>query len=295
MDALSTKRQFLNPEYAPAFVDSPYVTQMRKITAGLYRHGWDERNGGNISYRLRAEEIANYGDCHDVKRQIAIGFDATALRGEYFLVTGTGRYFKNVQDFPERDTGLVRISEDGRAADLLWGFNDGGQPTSEFPAHLMTHIERLRIDPNQRVVMHCHPTNLIAMSFTLPLNARTFSRLLWKMQAESIVVFPEGVGVIPYMTPGTNEIGRATANQMADYRLVLWPQHGIFGVGNSMDETYGLIETAEKAALIYTTIQAQGGHIVNEISDDNLKQLAARFDIIPNPDFITGPSLIEQH
>ncbi|MFK5261360.1 class II aldolase/adducin family protein, partial [Lactiplantibacillus plantarum] len=85
---------------------------------------------------------------------------------------------------------------------------------SEFPSHLMTHIQRLKQDPNQRVVMHCHPTNLVAMSFTLPLEEKLFSRILWKMQAESIVVFPEGIGVLPYMTPGTNEIGQATAQKM---------------------------------------------------------------------------------
>ncbi|WP_269073948.1 rhamnulose-1-phosphate aldolase [Agrilactobacillus fermenti] len=273
------------------FVNSPYVTEMRKITNELYRHGWDERNGGNVSYRLTEAEVSAYSDVHQVLRNIPIDFDASALKGTYFLVTGTGRYFKNVIDFPERDTGLVKISDDGHSADLLWGFNDGGQPTSEFPSHLMTHIQRLKQDPNQRVVMHCHPTNLIAMSFTVPQDEKTFSRILWKMQAESIVVFPEGLGILPYMTPGTNEIGQATADKMADFRVVMWPHHGIFAAGDSIDETYGLIETVEKAAQIYTTIQAQGGECLAEISDADLVKLAKRFDLTPNPEFMTGKTL----
>ena len=289
-----SKKDFLNPEYTQAFIDSPFVQQMRKVTWNLYQHGWDERNGGNVSYRLTKQEVGQYGDVHEVKRTIPIKFDASALAGQYFLVTGTGRYFKNVKDFPERDTGLVRINQDGQSVDLLWGFSDGGQPTSEFPAHLMTHIQRLKQDPNQRVVMHCHPTNTIAITFTLPWKEKLFSRILWKMQAESIVVFPEGVGVLPYMTPGTNEIGQATAEKMGQYRIVLWPLHGIFGVGDSIDETYGLIETVEKAATIYTAIQAQGGQFVNEITDENLEQLAERFDLTPNPEFIHGGSLIEK-
>ena len=81
---------------------------------------------------------------------------------------------------------------------------------------------------------------------------------------------------------------------MGQYRIVLWPLHGIFGVGDSIDETYGLIETVEKAATIYTAIQAQGGQFVNEITDENLEQLAERFDLTPNPEFIHGGSLIEQ-
>ena len=32
---------------------------------------------------------------------------------------------------------------------------------------------------------------------------------------------------------------------MKESRLVLWPQHGIYGTGRDMDEVFGLIETAE--------------------------------------------------
>lgn len=291
---MATRNDFLNPtSNALSFVDSTYVTEMRKITLGLYEHGWDERNGGNVSLRLTENEVTAFGDVHDIKRNLPVDFDASKLVGTYFLVTGTGRYFKNVYDFPERDMGLVRIAQDGKSADLMWGFNDGGLPTSEFPSHLMTHIKRLSIDPNQRVVMHCHPTNLIGMTFTVPLEEKTFSRILWKMQAESIVVFPEGIGILPYMTPGTNDIGAATAEKMADYRVVVWPHHGIFGVGDSIDEAYGLIETVEKAAQIYTVIQSQGGKCLAEITDKDLGDLAKRFDLTPNPEFLEGDSLIQ--
>ena len=276
------------------FINSTYVQQMCKITRGLYDHGWDERNGGNVSYRLTEDEISQYADTAKVLRNVPIDFDASELAGQYFLVTGTGRYFKNVIDNPEGDTGLVQIAADGHSVDIHWGYNDGAQPTSEFPSHLMTHITRMHIDSNQRVVMHCHPTNLIAMSFTLPLDEKTFSRILWKMQAESVVVFPEGLGVIPYMTPGTNDIGEATAEKMKDFRAVLWPHHGVFGAGDSMDETFGLIETIEKAALIYTTIQAQGGVCLQEITDDDLADLAHNFGLTPNPKFLTGKSLVKK-
>ncbi|VDG20817.1 rhamnulose-1-phosphate aldolase [Lactobacillus plantarum WCFS1] [Lactiplantibacillus mudanjiangensis] len=274
------------------FIDSPYVKNMAKTTENLYRHGWDERNGGNVSLRLTKDEVAAYAGTDKVLRQITIKFDASELAGKYYLVTGTGRYFKNMVEYPERDMGLVRISEAGNSVDLMWGFNDGGEPTSEFPAHLMSHIERLKKDPDQRVIMHCHPTNLVAMSFTLPLESKVFSRTLWQMHPESIVVFPEGVSVIPYMCPGTNAIGEKTANKMQDYRVVLWPHHGVFAAGDSLDETYGLVETVEKSALIYTTIQAQGGKILQSITDKDLHDLCERFDLTPNADFLNDGETI---
>lgn len=270
-----------------SFKDSKYVKKVCSITQASYQHGWDERNGGNVSLRLTKEDLAGFDDISKVKRTIDLGFDALTLAGNHFLVTATGRYFRNVISQPELDLGLVKINDDGKHADLLWGYEDGAAPTSEFPSHLMSHIERLKVDSEQRVVMHCHPTNVIALSFTHDLDERSITRLLWKMQAESLVVFPEGIGIIPYMTPGTNEIGEATSEKMADFRTVIWPHHGIFGTGDDLDEAFGLIETVEKAATIYSQICAQGGEIKQEITDEQLQELAKAFGVTANPKYLS--------
>lgn len=122
--------------------------------------------------------MKDYKDVNEVKRTFDLGFDAKELAGQYFLVTGTGRYFREVFDRTEKDLGLVRISDDGKKGEMVWGYTDGALPTSEFPTHLMNHIARLKLDPNQRVVMHCHVTNLIAMSFTRPLDEKYFSKTI---------------------------------------------------------------------------------------------------------------------
>jgi rhamnulose-1-phosphate aldolase len=106
------------------------------------------------------------------------------------------------------------------------------------------------------------------------------------MQAESIVVFPEGIGVIPYMTPGTTEIGKATAEKMAEFQAVLWPHHGLFASGTSLDETYGMIEVIEKAAMIFSQIGAQGGVIKQEITDQELQDIATFFNMTPHKGFL---------
>ncbi|MGT2742553.1 rhamnulose-1-phosphate aldolase [Streptococcus plurextorum] len=271
------------------FVDSSFVKNMREVTRESYRRYWDERNGGNVSYRLTPDDVESFEDVHEVKATYALGFDASAIAGYYYLVTGTGRYFRNVYDRPGLDLGLVRISEDGQSYDIVWGFEDGGKPTSEFPSHLLSHIERRKVNPEQRVVFHCHPTHLIAMSFTQPLEERHLSRILWKMQAESIVVFPEGIGVIPYMTPGTTAIGEATAAKMSEFQAVLWPHHGLFASGVSLDETFGLIEVIEKAAMIFSQVHAQGGKICQDITDQELQEIADYFGQVPHAGFLDLP------
>ena len=124
-----------------------WMIEMIRTLTNMYNHGWDERNGGNVSMLLDEEQVADCLDTGKVIRIIPTGFPVPALAGRYFLVTGTGKYFKNVQYAPEVNLGIVRITAPGDEAELLWGFSDGGQFTSEFAAHMMSHAARLEVNP----------------------------------------------------------------------------------------------------------------------------------------------------
>ncbi len=270
--------------------EAPFVREMCETTANMYRLGWDERNGGNISYLLDEKEVGEYLDLTKVLRTIPLmgvneeDFDASPLEGKIFIVTGTGKYFKNVEKDPETNLGIVRIGKGGKNIELLWGYKGGGRPTSEFPAHMMSHIARLKVDPENRVVMHSHPTNTLAMNFVHDLDEKKFTHTLWEMCTECVVVFPEGVGVLPWMLCGTSEIGVATAKKMEQFRLVVWAMHGIYGAGKTMDETFGLIETVEKAAQIYMLT----AHLPrkNTIQDADMLKLIELFGISCRKDFL---------
>ena len=258
-------------------LEAKFMVDAVRTLTNLYRLGWDERNGGNLSYLLYDADVEGYLDASKVIREIPMSFDASAIKGKIFLVTGTGKYFKNVQYDPAENLGIIRISDKGNVAELLWGFSDGGKFTSELPAHLMSHMVRLEIDPAHRVVMHTHPTNTIAMSLVHDISPRAVTRTLWQMQTESIVVFPEGVAVLPWMVCGTNDIGVATAEQLREQRLCVWTAHGIYGTGKTLDEAFGLIETVEKAAQLYMLSAGLG--IKNGITDEQLRALAATFGL----------------
>ena len=266
------------------FIESKFVKEMVDITSNMYRQGWDERNGGNISYMIDENYVRKDISEDKFLRDIPLGFVADeVLRGKYFLVTGTGKYFKNVAKDPESNLGLVKISKDGKVAHLLWGYKDGGKFTSEFPAHLMSHAVRFKANPKNRIIMHTHPTYTICMGACLPTDEIIFTRKLWKSNTEAVVVFPEGVGVLPCMVCGTNEIGEATAEKMRDHRIVTWTNHGIYGAGETIDEAFGLIETVEKTAQIYMLTL---GHVVNEIPDDVIIGLAKLWNLKMMPGVI---------
>lgn len=270
-------------------LEAPFVQEFCLTASNMYRLGWDERNGGNISYLLKEEEVAEYLDLNKVIRTIPFAgvhktsFDASPLAGKIFLVTGTGKYFKNVERDPANNIGIVRIAKNGKEVELLWGYEDGGRFTSEFPAHMMSHMARLAVDPENRVILHCHPTNLLTMTYVHELDEAKFSHTLWEMSTECIVVFPDGVGVLPWMLCGTDTIGMATAEKMKEFRTVIWALHGVYGAGKTLDECFGLVETCEKAATIYNLIGTRP--IVNTLTEDNMKELIDLFGISPRYDF----------
>ena len=252
------------------------IEQVSDILDLLYKHGWDERNGGNLSYILTEDEVKSVCNVNDIKRTFTFDFDMSDIIGKYFIITGTGTYFKNMVKAPNENLGIIKII-DKNTAGLLWGYETGGRPTSEAPTHLQCHIERLKQDSAHRLVIHCHPTNIICMTHVCPLSSEFFTEKLWKMQTESIVVFPEGVAVLPWILCGGVKIGIETAKLMSEYRSVIWAQHGIFCTGKTLDEVFGLIETVEKAAEIYMKVFDK--KIYQSISNENLIEIANAFKI----------------
>ncbi len=267
--------------------EAPFITDMVKAANDMWLKGWDERNGGNMSMRLLKEDVHTWElDALSVKRGGELPFPMQELAGEYFLVTGSGKYFRNVILDPEDTLGIIAINTDGKSWSVVWGFSGGANPTSELSAHLMSHSARKEVSQGRdRVVIHTHATNLLALTYRYKACTKVFTRKLWEMCTECLVVFPDGVGVLPWMVPGTDEIGSATASLMRKHRLVLWPFHGIVGCGSTLDETFGLIDTAEKAAEILVKVDSMGGAAYG-MTDKNLRDLALRFGVTPMEEII---------
>ncbi|MDR0483750.1 MAG: rhamnulose-1-phosphate aldolase [Alphaproteobacteria bacterium] len=259
----------------------PFVKDMMETTQSMWQLGWNERNGGNISYMLDENMVLQYINTTSINKTIDIGFEVKDLAGKYFIVTASGSFFRNIAKYPEKLLGVIRIQENGNKADVLWGFENGNRPTSELASHLMSHSVRLKKDPTHRVVLHCHATNIVAMSHAHSLVEEEFTRTIWQMCTECLYVFPEGVGVLPWLVPGTNEIGIQTAKKMQDCRLVLWPQHGIFGTGRDLDDAFSLVEVLEKAAQVYMLQAAIPDSKKQYIADKDLYEFAKVFKVIP--------------
>ena len=184
------------------FLDAEFVKGFIRMANDGWEQGWHERNGGNLSYRVKSEEVEEVKENFEAREWNSIGTAVPNLAGEYFLVTGSGKYFRNVTIKPEDSICMIELDEKGENYRIVWGLVNGGRPTSELPSHLMNlEVKKLQ-DERYRVVYHAHTTNVIALTFVLPLEDKVFTRELWEMATECPVVFPSGIGVVPWMVPG---------------------------------------------------------------------------------------------
>lgn len=244
--------------------------------------GYHERNGGNLTYRMTAGEVAA---CRPFFKEeplpwVPMGVCGPNLASEYFISTGSGKFFCNVILAPENNLCIVQINEAGDSYRIVWGLENGGRPTSEFPTHFMNHsVRSLATDGECRVIYHAHTPSVIALTYVLPLDAKTFTRALWQSATECPVVFPGGVGVVPWMVPGGAEIALATCEQMKAFDAAIWAHHGTFCSGPDFDITFGLMHTIEKAADIYVRAMSMGQGIKQTITDDNLRAIATAFGV----------------
>ena len=137
-----------------------------------------------------------------------------------------------------------------------------------------------------RVIYHAHPANVIALTYVLPLTDRDFSRALWKSATECPVVFPGGVGVVPWMVPGGADIALATCEKMKDYEAAVWAHHGLFVSGPDFDTTFGLMHTIEKSAQIWVLAHSCGQER-QTITDDDLRAIAKEFGVTLREEFLS--------
>lgn len=262
-------------------LDAEFVKGFIRMCDDGFRQNWHERNGGNLSYRLKQEEKNLIQDelNKDAPWQ-PIGTNVSGLAGEYFLVTGSGKYFRNVILDPASNLCLIEVDETGDNYKILWGLINGGRPTSELPSHLMNHEVKKEVTGGKhRVIYHAHPTNVIALTFVLPLNAEVFTRELWEMATECPVVFPSGVGVVDWMVPGGQEIAIKTSELMKQYDAAVWAHHGLFASGEDFDLTFGLMHTIEKSAEILVKVLSIQPNKQKTITPDNFRDLARDFHV----------------
>lgn len=258
------------------------IFEVAEIAGFLWQRGWAERNAGNISVNITGlinEEIGNI----DEFPSYSLSHAYTVLAGNYFFVSGTGRRMRDLAREPLRNALIIRLAEDGSSYSVISSKKDGAcrfRPTSELPTHLGIHQMISMQGSAEKVVIHTHANELAALTqIKKYCNEDALNKLLWGMHPETMVFIPGGVGFVPYVTPGTEHIAEETIKALHHHKVALWEKHGVFAIGETVFDTFDLIDILGKSAKIFFLVKSSG-HEPQGLDDEQLavlKKLSANF------------------
>lgn len=252
------------------------LDQVSQISQYLWEKGWAERNGGNISYNLTS--LSDELNALSPKfGSVPIGLSVPHLKGCYFYVTGTGKRMRYVASDPLENGAIIRIRDNCDHYEIVSDLCVA--PTSELPTHLAIHNKLQERGSRYKAMVHTHPTELVAMSHNKAFMKKdVLSKLLWSMIPETRAFCPKGLGVVPYILPGSVDLAKATIEQLDEYDVVMWEKHGVLAVGDDLIEAFDMIDTLSKSAQIYMCARSMG-FIPDGMSEDQMNELKEAFNL----------------
>jgi rhamnulose-1-phosphate aldolase len=207
---------------------------------------------------------------------------APALAGKLVIVTGSGRRLRDIHTDPAANLGVVAIGADGRSARLHTSPKRlFARVTSEFNSHLAVHTDQVaRTGTNFQALIHAQPPHLVYLS-QIPAygDQAVLNQRLLRWEPETIVQLPEGVGVLPFILPGSPALMEANVAHLREHRLVLWSKHGVMARSEfSATRAADLIEYIETAAR-YEYMNLVAGNHAEGLTQDELRAVVQAFHV----------------
>lgn len=253
------------------------LVKIAEVAGYLWQRNWAEANGGNISVNLTRFADKEMLELPSSGTGVALAEEVPAIAGNIFYVTGTGKRMRDVACSPLDFGAIIRVTVDGKRFEII--SEKAVKPTSEMPSHLSIHNYLKVKNTGYNVVLHTHPTELIALTHCPPfLDSAYLSRTLWAMIPETRVLIPKGLGVVPYVLTGTPELALATIHCLQKHDVIMWEKHGCLAVGEDILHCFDLIDTLTKSAKIYLDARTAGFE-PQGLTDIQLDELASAFKL----------------
>lgn len=217
-----------------------------------------------------------------VAEEVRLPQPAPHLAGRFLIVTGSGRRLRDIAADPTANLGVVRVGEDGATGTMQTSprrlFD---RLTSEWNSHLAVHDDNVaRTGTNFHAVVHAQPPHLTYLSH-LPAyrDESRLSRNLLRWEPETIINLPAGIGVLPFMLPGSKELMQANVESLRTHRIVVWSKHGVMSRSDvSVTRAVDRVEYAETAAR-YEYMDLVSGAAGEGLTIDEMRAVVEAFDV----------------
>lgn len=255
------------------------LQEVSDVAQYLWDRGWAERSAGNFSIR-----VTEYFSEKELDRLSTYPFfplpkSYPDLSRQLFLVSATGTRMRDTARKPASNVCFIFVNESGTAYHIICqpGEETSLKPTSELATHLSIQQMMIRKADSEKVVLHTHVLELIALT-QLPRfkTEESVNQLLQGMHPETSTFVPEGIGFIPYTMPGTEKIAQATLKGLENHRVIIWEMHGCMAVSKTLNEAFDLIDILAKSAKIYFLCKSAGME-PEGLSKEQLRELSESY------------------
>lgn len=179
--------------------------------------------------RTRLVEIAQWCEAKDLVDISSGNFSARIPGTDYALVTPSGVPYTGMG--PE---DIITVDLDGNKVDGLH------KPSSETPIHTLA----MRTIEGVNGCAHVESPYLNALY--------VMNREIPPVQHNIVYLFAgKGLALGPAMRSGTEEFAERTLEAMGDKSGVVWKNHGVFCIGDTVETAWRRCWAAEQAARVY--------------------------------------------
>ena len=200
------------------------------------------------------------------------------LKGCFFYCKGTQKRMRDLARDPMGNGSIIRICDDCTHYEII--DEQVVMPTSELPSHLAVHDYLLAKGSPYRASLHTHPIELVALTHSKKwMEKDVATKMLWSMIPETKAFCPRGLGMVPYMLPGSVALAEATIKAIdEDYDVVMWEKHGVFAVDTDIMSAFDQVDVLNKAAQIYIAARNMGFE-PEGMSDAQMQELTDVFGL----------------
>ena len=256
------------------------IFQMGQVGQRLADIGGAEGAAGNISVCLRTPLDVSllFPQMQVMDLPVAV----PELTGMMLIVSGSGCRLREIADAPLANLACVIVEPGGRTGKMFTSpQRHFKRVTSEFNSHLGVHPDHMRSDDVVlHTVLHGQPVHITYLSHLKDYLDETYlNRHLLRWQPETILNMPEGIGVLPFLLPGSAQLVVETKLSLRDHRIVIWARHGVMArADNSVIHALDIIEYAETAAH-YEHLNLTSGGKSDGLSPEQIREICVLWNI----------------
>ncbi|MFQ3630117.1 class II aldolase/adducin family protein [Roseiflexus sp.] len=267
-------------EEPPFLTLNDLMLQIGEAGRRMAEIGASEGAAGNIS--VYTDRLLEVRSVFPLVEEIELPVAAPALAGGWLLATGSGTRLREIYDHPLGNLGVLQMTPDGMRARLHTApARLFSRLTSELNSHLAVHNDQVAATgARYSALVHAQPLHLTYLShipqYRDPLE---LNRRLLRWQPETIMAFPQGIAVLPFILPGSTELMVATVAALHAHRLVVWSKHGVMAHSDiSVKRAADLIEYLETSAR-YEVLNLSAGEPADGLQPDEIRLIARALGI----------------